>query len=487
MTTPIDVLTAVLGFEPDPSASFFDAGGDSVRAVDFAAAARDAGFELELADVFLAPTIADLVSRVRPAGAEPVAVAEDVSVAPLSLPQQHLLHLEARTSPHIRFVPEYSYEIEGPLDEAALAAALDDVARAHPALRTTIRLDGPTPAQVLAEEPAFGLEVREVPDDELLPETYAVAREVIEPDADALWRLTLLRTPRRWSLVVLVHHIVVDGWGMGVFFRALSEAYAARRAGAPPPARQPWVYAEFAHEEQERQASGAYARDVDYWVELTGRRVIDWGRRRGPGRTESFDAVATRVRLGASEAAQIAHLAQVSKTSVATVVGAVSSRALAAVSGDEDVVTAEDVARRDATNANVIGFYSNGRVSRVQAPPGRRVTELAADLWDQRLRSLPHLGAQLEDVGCASVGDSEYPPVLVSLYNERQDPPRFEGCAVRPIDVPRPRRLRRALNVSWWPVGDGYDLVVAQQVRTLVDGTAEAVAAAVVDVLRSSS
>jgi nonribosomal peptide synthetase DhbF len=476
----------VLGFEPDRSASFFEAGGDSVRAVDFVAAARDAGFELELADVFVAPTIGELVSRVRPA-AEPAGVWKDQSVAPLSLPQEYLLELEARTAPHIRFVPEYSYEIEGPLDEAALAAALDDVARAHPALRTTIRLDGPEPAQVLGEEPAFELELRDVSDEELFPETHAVAAHVIEPDADPLWQVTLLRTPRRYSLVVLVHHIVVDGWAMGLFFRALSEAYAARRAGAPPPARQPWLYAEFAREQQARRASGAYARDVDYWVELTEGRTIDWGSRRGPGRTESFDAVATHVRLGASEAARIAHLAQVSKTSVATAVGAVSSRALAAVSGDEDVVTVEAVANRNAANANVIGFYSTGGISRVQAPPGRRLTELAAELWEQRLRSLPYLGVQLEDVGYACDGDPEYPPVLVALFNERQGPPRFEGCEVRPIDVPRPTRLRRTLNVSWWPAGDGYDLVVAQQVGTLVDGTAEAVAAAVADVLHSAS
>jgi hypothetical protein len=115
------------------------------------------------------------------------------------------------------------------------------------------------------------------------------------------------------------------------------------------------------------------------------------------------------------------------------------------------------------------------------------VSELAVDLWEQRLRSLPYLGVQLEAVGEACNGDPDYPPVLVSLFNERQDPPRFEGCAVRPIDVPRPARLRRELKVSWWPAGDGYDLVVSQQVGTLVDGTAEAVAAAVVDVVRSAS
>ena len=476
----------MLGFEPDRSASFFDAGGDSVRAVDFVAAARDAGFELALVDVFAAPTIGELVSRVRPA-AERASVADDPTVSPLSLPQEYLLLLEARTAPYITFVSEYSYEIEGPLDEAALAAALDDVARAHPALRTTLRLDGPEPAQVLAGEPPFGLEIHDVPDEELLPETHAVAYERIAPDADALWRVTLLRTPRRRALVVCVHHVVIDGWAMGVFFRALSEAYAARRAGEPPPARQPWVYAGFAREQRTRLASGAYRRDVDYWVELTGGRATDWGSRRGPGRRESWDAVATRVRLGASEAARIAHLAQVSKTSVATVVGAVSSRALAAVSGDEEAVWIESVANRDAANANVIGFYSTGGISRVQAPPGRRVSELAAELWEQRLRSLPYLDVLFEDVAEVVGADPEYPSVLVSLFNERQDPPRFEGCVVRPIDVPRPTRLRRMLNVSWWPAGGGYDLVVSQQVGTLVDGTAEAVAAAVADVLRDAS
>ena len=422
----------------------------------------------------------------RPA-VERASVVADGAVAPLSLPQEYLLQLEARTAPHIRFVPEYSYEIEGPLDDAALAAALDDVARAHPALRTRVRLDGAEPMQVLAEEPGFELELRDVPDDELLAETHALAGHVIEPDADPVWRVVLLRTPRRRALVVLVHHVVVDGWGMGVFFRALSEAYAARRAGTPPPPRQPWLYAEFAREQQARRASGEDARELDYWIRLCEGRTIDWGSRRGPGRTESFDAVATRVHLGASEAARVAHLVRVSKTSAATVVGAVSSRALAAVSGDEDVVTVEAVARRDAANANVIGFYSTGGICRVQAPPERRVSELAVDLWEQRLRSLPYLGVQLEAVGEACNGDPDYPPVLVSLFNERQDPPRFEGCAVRPIDVPRPARLRRELNVSWWPAGDGYDLVVSQQVGTLVDGPAEAVAAAVVDVVRSAS
>ena len=65
-----------------------------------------------------------------------------------------------------------------------------------------------------------------------------------------------------------MHHIVSDGWSMGVLFRELSALYAAfREGGASPLPELPVQYADYAVWQRERLAGEVLERQLAYWRE----------------------------------------------------------------------------------------------------------------------------------------------------------------------------------------------------------------------------
>ena len=126
----------------------------------------------------------------------------------------------------------YRVDLRGDLDVAALRAALDLVVARHEALRTVfVPLDG-EPYQLILPPGGVPIEVRDVAADRI--DEYAAAEAVRPFDLarGPLVRATLCRTgPADWSLLLSLHHVVCDGWSMGLLFEELSAAYAAARDG----------------------------------------------------------------------------------------------------------------------------------------------------------------------------------------------------------------------------------------------------------------
>ncbi|MFF1297242.1 MULTISPECIES: condensation domain-containing protein [unclassified Streptomyces] len=130
---------------------------------------------------------------------------------------------------------------EGPLDIDALRLALNDCRRRHDALRLRVRATGSTLTQSFdAPPPAWhdddlsGLTRREQEADH----RRRFALDCTEPFDLAegpLWRVRLLRLGREEHQVLMVlHHLMTDGWSHGVFLRSLLSCYGARLSGPPP-------------------------------------------------------------------------------------------------------------------------------------------------------------------------------------------------------------------------------------------------------------
>ena len=132
--------------------------------------------------------------------------------------------------------------IEGPLDARALERALSEVVGRHEALRTSFQEapDGPVamfaPAMqvrlAVEELPAIGGEERHR---QAAACAAAEARTPFDLERGPLLRARLLRfAPDDHVLILVLHHVVSDGWSMGVLVRELAAAYAAFRDGRPP-------------------------------------------------------------------------------------------------------------------------------------------------------------------------------------------------------------------------------------------------------------
>ncbi|HEY8975185.1 MAG TPA: amino acid adenylation domain-containing protein, partial [Burkholderiaceae bacterium] len=157
-----------------------------------------------------------------------------------------------------------AWSLRGAVDVPALAAALRTLVQRHAALRCVF--DADTGAQHVRQAPAFELDVADVADtDDAVAE--AVRAEAVAPfdlAAGAFRARLLRRAPGRHVLLMTVHHLVADGWSVGLLTRQLGIEYAARLAGTAtdalvPPARE---YADFAHDVASRPSVDAA---VQHW------------------------------------------------------------------------------------------------------------------------------------------------------------------------------------------------------------------------------
>jgi len=166
---------------------------------------------------------------------------------------------------------ESTLRLSGPLDIAALDRALQHLAVRHEALRTIFGAAGEE--QIIAPRLHVDLPIH---DFSSASPTMREARalecaddEVERPfdlAAGPLFRATLLRlAPDRHFLVLVVHHIICDGWSLGTLVRELGELYAAETLNRPAVLPEPMRFSEYAQQEVEAQSSKGFVAAEDFW------------------------------------------------------------------------------------------------------------------------------------------------------------------------------------------------------------------------------
>ncbi|MFE1288250.1 amino acid adenylation domain-containing protein [Streptomyces sp. NPDC058751] len=157
---------------------------------------------------------------------------------PLSFAQRRLWFVDRFEGPSPTYNGAFALRLTGRLDVDALRAALADVVDRHEVLRTVIVEgdDGVPHQRVLASgENPFALTVTDVTEQDLTAAIEETATATFDLAADVPLRARLLRgAPDEHTLVVVAHHIAVDGESFGPLFRDLTTAYAARAQGRAP-------------------------------------------------------------------------------------------------------------------------------------------------------------------------------------------------------------------------------------------------------------
>ncbi|WSM37970.1 amino acid adenylation domain-containing protein (plasmid) [Streptomyces cellulosae] len=229
------------------SDDFLSAGGNSLNATRLLARARrTVGAAPSLAAFYQDPTPAALVRAATGADATvllaPVADAAPDEPVPLTDQQRQLwlLHRLAPASPAYNLAA--AVHLDGPVDTAALEAALSELAARHEVLTARCELYDGQPVFWRRPHVPIRLDVVDTADDGTTavdPVTALAAAEAARPfdlSAGPLMRATLVRTRDRGSVLLLgAHHIAMDGWSAGVVLRDLSLLYAHRAGIAEPP------------------------------------------------------------------------------------------------------------------------------------------------------------------------------------------------------------------------------------------------------------
>jgi hypothetical protein len=198
----------------------------------------------------------------------------DTFVFPTSFAQRRLWFVHQLEPESPSYNVTTALQLSGKLDVPALARSLATLVARHEALRTTFRLAEGEPVQVVAPELPLELPVTDrsaVPaadrEDEVRRLIQEEVRRPFDLERGPLLRARLIRlAPDEHALILIVHHIVFDGWSAGVLSRELSECYRAFAAGEAPRLPELSVqYADYAVWQREWLTGEAIQQQLAYW------------------------------------------------------------------------------------------------------------------------------------------------------------------------------------------------------------------------------
>lgn len=193
---------------------------------------------------------------------------------PLSFAQQRLWFLDRLEPGNAFYNVPAAFRLQGPLDVGALHRSLNEIMRRHEILRSTIVDDGEFARLRAVQAQALDLPVTvldavapEQREREMLKRVEEEIRRPFDLANGPLVRAGLLRIGECEHVFALtMHHIVSDGWSIGVFVRELATLYDAFSRGLASPLPELAIqYSDFARWQHRRVAEGALASQLDYW------------------------------------------------------------------------------------------------------------------------------------------------------------------------------------------------------------------------------
>jgi thioesterase domain-containing protein len=306
------------------------------------------------------------IPRVETAPGEPL---------PLSFSQERFWFLDRLDAGQAANIIPAAVRLTGRLDPGALAAALNEIVRRHGSLRTTFAERGGQPVQVVHEPspvPLPRLDLSALPASAADAEARRLAlQESSRPfdlTAGPLLRVALLPLPDgSHALLLAMHHIVSDGWSMGVFVREIGALYlACVRGEASPLPELPVQYTDFARWQREHLRGAALDSELAYWRQrLAGLVPLRLPIDRRPAGENDFRAGDCSFAIPGELTERLRTLSRDQGVTLYMTLLAAFHALLSLLSGQDDVAVASPAAGRNRVETEgLIGFFVNTLVLR---------------------------------------------------------------------------------------------------------------------------
>ncbi|WP_437325952.1 non-ribosomal peptide synthase/polyketide synthase [Sorangium sp. So ce381] len=498
------IWAEVLGLEAvGVDETFFEIGGNSLLATRVIARVRAAfQVELPLRSVFDHPTAARLASAVDDAVRQrqgvtlpPITPQPEDGAPPLSFSQQRLWFLAQLEPTAASYNIPAAVRLVGPLDVDRLQRAFEAVVRRHASMRTTFaEIDGQPAMIVRAEQPvAIAIAIADL---RAAPgaDREAQAQRALEAEASRafdlvegpLFRITLLRLgEREHALLVVLHHIVSDGWSLNLLVDEVMELYAADAEGrtAALPSL-PVQYADYARWQRAWLAGSALDQQLAYWRRRLGAEPpvlrLPTDLPRPPAR--SYRGARHAFALPGELSAALGALARGQGVTSFMLLLAAFEVLIARYSGQTDLCIGTPIAGRTRVEIEgLIGLFVNTLVLRADVGGDPSFPELLARVREEVLAAQAHQDLPFEQLVQAlrparDLGHTPLFQVMFSLQDDPRGAPPLGDLEILRLDVdPGSAQFDLSLHMAATPEGlrgsfeYSTDLFEERSIRRMAD------------------
>ena len=406
-----DVWADVLGLNGVSALdNFFELGGHSLLATQIVSRLRDQfSVELELRSVFETPTVAGLAQKIESALRDhqglqvpPIKRVNRESRLPLSFAQQRLWFFDQMEPGSAVYNIHAAVRLEGELEVWALEASLRRIIQRHEVLRTKFEAEGGEPEAVIIEQASFELPLLDLSgleEDRRQAEARRLAAEQGQKGFDlregGLIRARLVKMSQREHVFVMtMHHIISDGWSMGVLISELYGSYDSFVRGKQPPDEKPEVgYVDYAAWQREWLAGEELDRQMGYW-----RRVLEGAPgvlelptdRRRPA-IQRYEGSREEVRPGEEVSRAIREMSVKEQVTTYMTLLAVWKVLLWRYSGQQDIVVGTPIANRSRREVEgLIGYFANTLVIRSRVEGDKSFEEFLREVKEACVGAYAH-------------------------------------------------------------------------------------------------
>jgi amino acid adenylation domain-containing protein len=372
--------------------------------------------------------------------------------APLSFAQQRLWFLDQLEPGRSTYNVVASVSLVGALDEAALARSFAEIERRHESLRTKFTSEDGRPEQSVLPPAEPQLRVVDLRGEGAEGARAAALRLAAEEAqrpfdlaAGRLYRALLVREGEEsHALVLTMHHIVSDGWSMGVFIRELAALYRAFSSGEPSPlAELPFRYSDFTRWQQSWLQGEVLEAQLGYWKkQLAGAPpAIELPTDRPRPPAQSFRGAREPLALSAQVSEALRALARREGASTFMVLLAGFKALLSRYSGQAEVVVGTPIANRSRSEVEgLIGFFANTLVLRTDLSGDPTFRELLGRVRRSALGGYAHQDLPFERLVEELNPErqaSRHPlfQVMLVLQNTPQAAPQADELRFEPFPV----------------------------------------------------
>ncbi|WP_334189202.1 amino acid adenylation domain-containing protein [Noviherbaspirillum sp.] len=392
---------------------FFELGGHSLLVMKMVSRIRtELGLEVPMAELFARPTLSAFAGSVKEAAASDLppitSVPRDVPLE-LSYAQQRLWFLAQMGGVSQAYHMPTGVRLHGRLDREALRRALDRVVARHEALRTTFaQVDG-VPVQRIAP-PGTGFQLVEF-DLRASGDAEAALSVLVDEEAAAAFdiengppiRGRLIRLGQEeHALLITMHHIVSDGWSMGIFIREISTLYRAYCEGRDDPFPALAIqYADYAAWQRRWISGDVLQEQAEFWKRtLADTPVLSSPPADRPRPHEqSYEGAAIGVEIDAQLTRRLKEIGQRNGVTLYMTMLAAWALVIARLSGQDDVVIGTGGANRMRTEVEpLIGFFVNTLALRIGIPQDICLAALLQNVKSIALDAQKHQDLPFEHV-----------------------------------------------------------------------------------------